>query len=300
MPASQISLLDFQSFSSQNVDELFSLANSLKAKPREPRRSGETLALLFFEPSTRTRMSFESAGFRAGLSPLVFDGGARTSLEKGETIEDSILNIAAMDPKFVVVRCGDEVPLLEISKKISMPVINAGWGVKGHPTQALLDALTMQQKLGSVSGKKLLIVGDVKHSRVASSHFELAKKVGYEIGQCGPKDFLRPDLSKNVFDRLEDGLKWADAVMALRFQFERHAESVKFSKDEYRAQFGLNLKNISDLGAKGIVMHPGPINHGIELETEVLSDSRSQVLVQVQNGVFMREAILRWLLGERS
>lgn len=298
MPASILSLLDFQGFTSQKFEELFSLAESLRTKPRSPRQLGETLALLFFEPSTRTRMSFESAAFRVGLGPLVFDGGHSTSLEKGETVEDSILNVDAMNPRFVVVRCGKEVDLAAISRKMQSPVINAGWGVQGHPTQGLLDALTMRIGLKGLQGKKLLIVGDIKHSRVASSHFEMAKVIGYEIAQCGPKEFLRE--GEKTFSSLKEGLQWADAVMALRFQFERHDSTLQLSKEDFRAQYGLSLQSLKALRPDGLVMHPGPINHGIELETEVLEDSRSQVLKQVQNGVFMREAILRWMLGERA
>lgn len=299
MPASISSLLDFQSFTPQKFEDLFSLAESLKEKPRAPRQFGETLALLFFEPSTRTRMSFESAAFRVGLGPLVFDGGHSTSLEKGETVEDSILNIDAMDPKFVVVRCGGEVDLAAISKKMQAPVINAGWGVKGHPSQGLLDCLTMRESFKkNLSGKKLLIVGDVKHSRVASSHFDMAKANGYEIGQCGPQEFLRS--GEKSFSDLKEGLQWADAVMALRFQFERHDSTVRLSKEDYRAQYGLSPTSLKALRPDALIMHPGPINHGIELETEVLDDPRSRVLKQVQNGVYMREAILRWMLGERA
>lgn len=301
MPASAFSLLDLKSLTSENYHDLFFLAESLRAKSRPPRQLGETLALLFFEASTRTRMSFESAGFRAGLGPLVFDGGHRTSLEKGETVEDSILNIAAMAPQFVVIRCGDDVDLRAIAQVLSRPVINAGWGMKGHPTQALLDALTMKLKWQTLSGKKLLIVGDIKHSRVASSHFEMAKTLGLEIGQCGPLDLLRPEAAhgNQIFSHLQSGLEWADAVMALRFQFERHDSSIQLSKEDYRKQFGLSTQSLKALRPDGLVLHPGPINHGIELETEVLSDPRCQVLAQVQNGVYMREAILRWMLGER-
>ncbi len=300
MPASASSLLDLQSLTSQDYHDLFFLAESLRAKARAPRQLGETLALLFFEASTRTRMSFESAGFRAGLGPLVFDGGHRTSLEKGETVEDSILNISAMAPRFVVIRCGDEVDLRAMANVLSVPVINAGWGIQGHPTQGLLDALTMKTKWPVLSGKKLLIVGDIKHSRVASSHFEMAKTLGVEIGQCGPEELLRTQgQHKNIFSKLQQGLEWADAVMALRFQFERHDSSVRLSKEDYRNQFGLSAQSLKALKPDGLIMHPGPINHGFELETEVLADSRCQVLAQVQNGVYMREAILRWMLGER-
>ncbi len=254
--------------------------------------------LAFFEASTRTRLSFETAAYRAGLGPLVFDGGIKTSLEKGETFEDSLLNMAAMEPKALVVRCGDSVPLAEIAPKLKVPLINAGWGVQGHPTQALLDQLTLLSKWKSLAGKKLLIVGDLKHSRVAASHLELAEKTGVQLGQCGPADFLSGSSKIRSFESLPEALSWADAVMALRFQFERHDSSVALSKEDYRSRYGLNRDSLKKLKPDGWIMHPGPINHGIEMESEVLSDARSIVLEQVRHGVFLREAVLRMTLGE--
>ncbi len=254
--------------------------------------------LAFFEASTRTRLSFETACVRAGLGPLIFDGGLKTSLEKGETVEDSLCNMAAMDPKVLVVRCADAVQLDQLAPKLGIPVINAGWGVTGHPTQALLDQLTLKSKWNSLAGKKLLIIGDLKHSRVAASHLELCEKTGLQLAQCGPVEFLSTSSKIQSFDDLSAGLAWADAVMALRFQFERHEATVSFSKEDYRKKFGLNLESLKNLKANGLIMHPGPINHGIEMETEVLSDPRAIVLEQVRHGVFLREAVLRMTLGE--
>jgi aspartate carbamoyltransferase catalytic subunit len=300
MPARLASLLDLQSVTNSQIHNLFSLADSLKKSPGTPRNQGETVALAFFEPSTRTRLSFESAAIRAGVGPLVFEGGQKTSLEKGETVEDSLLNIAAMMPKIVVTRCQDLVDLAKIAPRLGVPVVNAGWGVKGHPTQALLDAYTLRNAWKDLAGKKLLIVGDVKHSRVVASHLEIYQRLGFELGQCGPRGFLLANENVQTFEKLREGLEWADAVMALRFQFERHDASLQFSKEEYRSHFGLNAESVTSLKKQGLILHPGPINHGIEMETEVLSDPRCKVLEQVQNGVFVREAILRTILGESS
>lgn len=299
MPPRFFSLLDLKSVSHEQIERIFSFASSLKEKSRTPRSKGETVALAFFEPSTRTRLSFESAAVRAGLGPLVFEGGPKTSLEKGETVEDSILNIAAMMPSIVVVRCGDSVDLSEIAKKIAPPIINAGWGVKGHPTQALLDLFTLKEKWRNLSGKKLLIVGDLKHSRVAFSHVELFEKMGIELGQCGPQGFTLENSKIKNFTRLKEGLEWADAVMALRFQFERHETSLAFSKEDYRSEFGLNSQSLKPLKPTSFIMHPGPVHHGIEMETEVMLDSRNIILEQVQHGVFLRESLLRTTLGEQ-
>ncbi len=300
MPSRLESILDLKSVTSSELHHLFSFADVLRMKPQSPRTMGETVALAFFEASTRTRLSFETAAHRAGLGPLIFESGQKTSLEKGETVEDSLLNIAAMMPRAVVVRCGDSVNLAEIAKKLPVPIVNAGWGVQGHPTQALLDTFTLKRNFEDLSGKKLLIVGDLKHSRVVSSHLEIHEKLGLSIGQCGPQGFLLSNSKVQTFDKLSEGLQWADAVMALRFQFERHDASMHFSKEDYRAQFGLSANSVRHLKANGLILHPGPINHGIEVETEVLADQRCKVLEQVRNGVFVREAILRSIAGEEQ
>lgn len=293
MPTYPKSLLDLQFYSSQQIRDLFLKATQLKRTSAPTSSLGKTIALLFFEPSTRTRMSFESAAYRCGLGPMIFDGGPNTSLEKGETVEDSILNVAAMKPQIIVVRCKDEVQLNKLAAEIDIPIINAGWGVKGHPTQALLDAYTMFEAFTNLESKKLLIVGDIRHSRVAASHFELMPKLSVEVGICGPDHFLPEQAGVKVFKNLQLGLQWADAVMALRVQFERHADVQNLAGLEYKKKFGLNSKCLEAFRSDGIIMHPGPINHGIELETEVLSDPRCKIMQQVTNGVFIREAILR-------
>jgi aspartate carbamoyltransferase catalytic subunit len=298
------SMIDLKSFPLSQVENLFALAKRLKIAQNfssSPTITSDTIALMFFEPSTRTRLSFQTAVHRAGYGALIFEGGGKTSLEKGETVEDSVLNVAAMHPKLVIIRCGDEVDLPALARKISMPVINAGWGVKGHPTQALLDLFTLHEKWGGLRGKKLVIVGDVKHSRVASSHRELAKICGLELAFCGPKEFLSAaDESASVknFSRLGEALEWCDAVMALRVQFERHASSVAISKEDYHAQFGLTAAAVQKLKASGWILHPGPINHGLEMDTDVLQDPRSLVLEQVSSGVVIREALIRQMGGK--
>lgn len=294
------SLIDLQTVTPQQIEKLFSLAESLKQNPQAPRNHGEYAILAFFEASTRTRLSFEAALAKVGVAAIVFDGGLNTSLEKGETIEDSILNMAAMQPRLMIVRCGQHIELQKFSQQFNFPVLNAGWGVKSHPTQALLDLMTLKQKWLNFVGKRLLIVGDVKHSRVASSHIELASKLGIEIAQCGPQDFLSENSQYKTFHELKPALAWADAVMALRFQFERHAGEQSFQKEDYRKKFGISSDCLKSLKKESWILHPGPINQGIELEAEVLSDPRSLVMNQVSNGVYLREALLRMALGEFS
>lgn len=297
------SLIELSHLSEKKIKYLFQHCIDLK-KNFHPQKLSESAlkgvaVLLFFEPSTRTRFSFETACVRAGVHPLVLGGAHGTSLEKGETFEDTVLNLEAMRPLFFVIRCSDSLNLNQLQKQISVPILNAGWGMQGHPTQALLDAVTLFERWGSLENKKILFVGDIKHSRVVVSHLQLASILNYKIGYCSPPE-LRPENlnSHQCFDELESGLKWADAVVALRVQKERHAEMTSSDKfiSEYKKKFGLNLKKLENFKKDGFILHPGPINYGVELEKEVLTDSRSVILQLVENGVFMREALVREII----
>jgi len=306
MPSSKSSLIKLDRLSTAQIDKLFSDSLNLKQNFNKHQLSSGvyhsgykgTAALLFFEPSTRTRFSFEAACSRAGYHPLILDGGVGTSIEKGETIEDTVYNIRAMRPMFFVIRCNDQVNLAELDKTLSEPVINAGWGRQGHPSQALLDALTMYEHWKHLNGKNILFVGDIKHSRVVSSHLELAKILGYKIGYSAPQGLLPKNHSQaELFSKVEEGLEWADAVIALRVQKERHDNENIFLLEDYRDLYGLSLKRVQKLKPDGLIMHPGPINYGVELETEILTDPRSCILKQVENGVFLREALIRGLFN---
>ena len=305
---SKSSLIKLNGLSKSNVEKLFSDSLVLKRNFNEHRLSSGvyhsgykgTAALLFFEPSTRTRFSFEAACSRAGYHPLVLDGGVGTSLEKGETVEDTILNIRAMRPLFFVIRCNDQLNLDLIDSQMSEPVINAGWGKQGHPTQALLDALTMFENWSHLEGRNILFVGDIKHSRVVSSHRELCTLLKYNIGFCAPDEFLPQDLNNvKKFSKLSEGLQWADAVIALRVQKERHDNENIFLLEDYKEQFGINNRHLENLKPDAVIMHPGPINYGVEIEADILQDPRCHILKQVENGVFLREALIRSLFPTR-
>lgn len=304
------SILDIHSLEKPKIDLIFSLAEKFSAihsgmttfsdqRMADFRGQGKIGALLFFEASTRTRMSFESACARLGLHPLRLDTKGGTSLEKGETFEDTVLNVDAMKPSFLVVRCGDEVDLAALSEKVQSPILNAGWGKKGHPSQALLDAFTIRKHLGTCENQRVLIVGDVRHSRVASSHFELAQKLGYEVALCGPKEFLGNSASEHkIFSSLQEGLEWSTVAMALRVQLERHESS--YSLADYRSKYGFTTKNLTHLSPTSLIMHPGPINQGVEMDTEVLQDARCKVLDQVSNGVVIRQSLIYLTMSEEK
>lgn len=302
------SLLDFQNL---NPDQIFSLINSALELKKQQSRIGRFLenrtiigtgALLFFEPSTRTRFSFETACVRAGVAPLIMDSLAGSSLEKGESIEDTMLNLEAMRPLFFVVRCTDQTELREITEKLKTPVINAGWGKKGHPTQALLDVTTLFERWGELKNKNVLFVGDVKHSRVFSSHLELSKIMGYKLGYCAPSEFGLGEFESltagvKSFDQIRHALDWADAVITLRVQKERHDSISAASGEDYRHRYGLNLERAKLLKPSGVILHPGPINYGVEIEKDLLKDSRSVILQLVENGVFIREVVIKSVIS---
>lgn len=305
------SLIDFSSLSSEFIFSLFrqasinkkNLAESISQQDVFNHKMRGTAGLLFFEPSTRTRFSFQTACARQGVHPLVMDSFQGTSLEKGESVEDTILNLAAMKPHFFIVRCADSIPLKEISDHLDIPIINAGWGVRAHPTQALLDIFTLFEKWNELSEKKILFIGDVKHSRVFSSHRQLAKILGYQLAFCAPDEFsFNENESTGLlkFESVEEGLCWADAVVTLRVQNERHdlKQTRNTNLHNYASLYGINEKRTKLLKKEGLILHPGPINYGVEIEREVLKDSRSVVLQLVENGVFIREVIIQKILAK--
>lgn len=296
------SLVHLSHLSADEIIYVFDEAKKLQKQAHE--QNGEKkstvalcgqAALLFFENSTRTRLSFESACYRLGLGPILIDAHSGSSLNKGETQEDTVLNVAALGPKVIIIRSGDRLDLEQMSQEISMPIVNAGWGAKGHPTQALLDLYTIWKEK-NLTGTKLLIVGDILHSRVASSHFEIFNKLGVEIAGCGPDDFRPMSTLSNLkwFSSLHEGLEWSDVVMTLRVQSERHSTS--FDLRDYHGTYGINKERMRHLKDNALLMHPGPVNWGVELSQEVAKDSRTRVLQQVNNGVFVRTALLKLIL----
>ncbi len=278
------------------------------------------VSCLFFEPSTRTRMSFEMAALRLGHHVQLMSSAASSSLSKGESLADTVLNVLAMKPDALVIRYGISKELDELLPTLAIPVLNAGSGVVAHPSQALLDALTIRQNVihqGQVSnshphlhlaGQKVLIVGDVRHSRVASSNFEVLMRLGAEVAVCAPAEFLPSNGNLpsgiQIFKDLDEATAWADVYMALRIQLERHvpqqadshssapAGDMNSARADYSAQFGLHPRRLKILKKNAIIMHPGPINHGVELSIEAIHDPRARIMNQVENGVYIRAALL--------
>ncbi len=314
MPADQRSLLDTRALTPQDIIDLFRLAEEFRERgerdgfyydpARGPLREGsKVVALLFFEASTRTRLSFQAAAYRLGLPVLTMEF-AGSSVVKGESLADTILNVVAMGPDALVLRYGASAELDELVPRLGIPVINAGFGTLAHPTQALLDAFTILRERGRVEGERVLIVGDILHSRVARSNFDVLHKLGAEIGVCGPERFM-PSLAElpsgsRVFGELDEGLRWATVCMGLRIQFERHRSQDADARREvadYHRSYGITRARLQSLAPEGILMHPGPINHGVEFSSDALEDPRSRVLQQVASGVLIRAALLARTVG---
>ena len=247
--------------------------------------------LVFLEASTRTRLSFATAASRLGLKYCEFIGDANSSIAKGESFADTVETVCAMDPDLVVLRFSGKENLWPIITNKNIPAVNAGDGISAHPTQALLDAFTIQEKLKKIDGLRILYVGDVKHSRVAQSGCELFTLLGAEVASCGPEAF-RPQskdwFNKKHFSELKDGLAWCDVVIGLRIQSERHENrnSMDYSN------FMLTPQLLKSLKSDAILMHPGPFVPNKDLDPEVLNDSRCLIREQVRNGVYIRMSIL--------
>lgn len=289
------SLIHLRNFKKQDVIDLFERASFFEKQKNSFVKTDQTAALIFFEASTRTRMSFETASVRLGLHPMILSGKASSSLEKGESFEDTVLNIAALNPALLIIRTDDSLDLNRLEQRLALPILNAGWGTQGHPSQALLDAFTIWRKKGTLEKERVLIIGDVGHSRVAASHFELSKIMNYEVALCGPQNFMPTGTAHAAFSNLEEALGWATVAMALRVQNERHSKLATLTS--YADKFGLNTKNKKFISQGTLIMHPGPINHGIEMDLAVMRDQRSVILEQVINGVYIRQALLERALN---
>lgn len=258
-----------------------------------------TIANLFFENSTRTKLSFELAEKRLSADVVNFSSGS-SSVKKGETLIDTVNNILAMKVDMVVMRHPNPGAAVFLSKHIDAKIINAGDGAHEHPTQALLDAFSIKEKLGTIKGKKIAIIGDILHSRVALSNIFCLQKLGAEVMVCGPTTLMPKyihSLGVKVEHNLRKALEWCDVANMLRIQLER--QDIKYfpSLREYTMLFGLNKEILDSLSQKIVVMHPGPINRGVEITSDVADSAQSIILEQVENGVAVRMAVLFLLAG---
>src|SRR5690606_33282514 len=259
-----------------------------------------TIANIFFENSTRTKLSFELAQKRLSADVMSFSA-AQSSVKKSETLIDTLNNILSMKVDMVVMRHANPGAAHFLSQNVKASIVNAGDGAHEHPTQALLDSYSIREKLGGVGGKKVVIVGDILHSRVALSNIYALKMLGAEVKLCGPKTLMPhhiESLGVKVESDLRKALEWCDVANMLRVQNERMEISYFPSTREYTQQFGLNLPLLNSLKKKIVIMHPGPINRGVEITSDVADSDQSIILHQVENGVAVRMAVL-YLLASK-
>lgn len=296
---SQKHLLGIKDITRDDIDLIFETADNFKEiinRPikKVPSLRDVTIANIFFENSTRTRLSFELAEKRLSADVVNFSAST-SSVKKGETLLDTVNNILAMKVDMVVMRHASPGAAHYLSKHITANIVNAGDGTHEHPTQALLDAFSIREKLGSVSGKKVAIIGDILHSRVALSNIFALQKLGAKVMVCGPPTLL-PKFIANLGVQVEldvkKALQWCDVANVLRIQLERQQIKYFPSLREYAIYYGINKKMLEDLMKPIVIMHPGPINRGVELSSDAADSKHSIILDQVENGVAVRMAVL--------
>jgi len=298
-------LIGIRDLTRNDIELILKTADSFKEVINRPIKKVPTLrditiANLFFENSTRTKLSFELAEKRLSADVVNFSASG-SSVKKGETLVDTVNNILAMKVDVVVMRHSSPGAAKFLSDRIQAKVINAGDGTHEHPTQALLDAYTIREKLGTVEGKKIVIVGDILHSRVALSNILCLQKLGAELMVCGPTTLIPKHIDKlgvKVSHNLRQALEWCDVANMLRIQLER--QDVKYfpSLREYSMLFGLDKNLLNSLSKEIVVMHPGPINRGVEITSDVADSKQSVILQQVENGVAVRMAVIYLLAAK--
>jgi aspartate carbamoyltransferase catalytic subunit len=300
-------LLGIRELSAGEITDLLDTAETFRDISRReikkvPALRGRTVINLFFEPSTRTRTSFEIAAKRLSADAINVSI-SNSSVTKGETLLDTARNLEAMAPDCIVIRHSMAGAPQHLARMCNAPIVNAGDGAHEHPTQALLDALTIREHKGHIEGLKVAIIGDILHSRVARSNVYLLTKLGATVSVAGPGTLVPAEFAElveaglRVENSMEDAIEGADVVMILRIQRERQDAAFFPSMREYAVHYGLNPRHLDRAAADVIVMHPGPMNRGVEISSEIADGSRSLILDQVTNGVAVRMAVLYLLAG---
>lgn len=301
-------LLGIKDLSREDISLILSTATQFKEVLQRPVKKvpslrDVTIVNLFYENSTRTRISFELAEKRLGADTINFTASG-SSAAKGETLLDTVNNILSMKVDMVVMRHSASGAPHFLAKHIPAAIVNAGDGINEHPTQALLDALSITGKLGSLEGKKIVLIGDIMHSRVALSNIYLLNKMGAEVMVAGPPTlipkYIEEALNVKVEYNLKKALQWCDVANVLRIQLERQNQVLFSSLREYNLAYGVSRKLLDGLQKEIVIMHPGPINRGVEIDSDVADGNQSIILQQVENGVAVRMAALYLLAGNKT
>ncbi|MGH9827855.1 MAG: aspartate carbamoyltransferase catalytic subunit, partial [Blastocatellia bacterium] len=306
-------LLGIRDLSAEEITTVLDTVDSFKEVStrdikKVPTLRGKTIINLFFEPSTRTRTSFEIAAKRLSADSINISAST-SSVTKGETLVDTARNLQAMAPDAIIIRHKSSGVPHQLAGMVEAGIINAGDGAHEHPTQALLDAYTIRERKGKLAGLNVAIIGDIMHSRVARSNTHLLTTLGANVRVAGPRTLIPADYERLIYDsegslrvcdRIEDAISGADVVMMLRIQLERMSEAFFPSIKEYSIRYGLTLPRLEMAHPDCIVLHPGPVNRGVEISSEIADGNRSLILDQVTNGVAVRMAILFLLVGRST
>ena len=283
------SLFQLSSLSVDEIQHLLDVAEQCRQGRFIDSEKGKIVANLFFEPSTRTQYSFNTAEEKLGMKVINFNAQA-SSMQKGETFYDTVKTFESFGIDAVVIRDRQDEYYKQLQGRINIPILNAGDGKKDHPTQSLLDLMTIRQEFGHFDGLKIAIVGDVKYSRVAHTNIEVMQRLGMRCFISGPQEYRDPQYDYIDFDQ---AVKDMDVIMLLRVQHERHEQAMSLTQEEYHARYGLTLERVKAMKDTAIIMHPAPFNRGVEIADEVVECGKSLIFKQLNNGVFVRMAVLK-------
>lgn len=286
-------ILSLDNFTKEEINKILDLAEEFKNGKKVDYKGEKIVANLFFEPSTRTHYSFDIAALKLGCKTQNFDA-SNSSLKKGESLYDTVKTFEMFGVNAVVIRHVENKYYNQLVGKINIPILNAGDGTGNHPSQSLLDLLTIKQEFGKFEGLKVVIVGDIRHSRVAHTNFNVMKRLGMEVFTSGPIEYKEEGFN---YINLDEIINKVDVVMLLRVQHERHIEQMRETIKQYHENFGLNKKRVQNMKENAIIMHPAPFNRGVEIADDIVECDKSRIFKQVQNGVYVRMALLHMVLG---
>lgn len=283
-----MNILKLEDLKVNEIEELLDNAIDFKSGKRKVScNDDKVIANLFFEPSTRTHYSFEMAEYKLGYKTIDFTADT-SSMKKGETLYDTIKTFESIGVDAVVIRHREDMYYNQL-ENINIPILNAGDGTKDHPSQSLLDLMTIKEEFGSFKGVKVLIVGDIKHSRVAHSNIKVMERLGMEVYTSGPEEFRDENLQFVDFNEM---LPKVDVVMLLRIQFERHDDKMSMTNEKYNNLYGITMDKVNKMKENAIIMHPAPFNRNVEISDDVVECSKSRIFKQMTNGVYVRMAML--------
>lgn len=287
-------VLNLDSFTVEEINEILNKAQDFKEGKQVNYEGRKVIANLFFEPSTRTHYSFDMAALKLGCKTQNFNAGD-SSLKKGESLYDTVKTFEMFGVDAAIIRHKENEYYKQLVGKLNIPILNAGDGTGNHPSQSLLDLLTIRQEFGKFEGLKIVIVGDIKHSRVAHTNIKIMKRLGMEVYISGPEEYKEEGYD---YINLDDVIDKVDIVMLLRVQHERHADKMQLTEEEYNKNYGLNKERVKKMKKEAIIMHPAPFNRNVEITDDIVECEKSRIFKQVENGVFVRMALINMVLGE--